>query len=113
MNRIQWLTISVLVLVVLEVLLFECGWMEMGLLQERVTLKYGLDMLGAALTVGLIPWGMRLRQQHALRVTLLGAVIIVNLLIYYLCDSSTTLACSAIGGVAFLLMWPRSKTPEI
>lgn len=105
MKKSQIIIVAVFIIVValLEILLFNISVLPKFIFAEDETLKYALDTAGVIQTLVSIPLGLKVRKRPALCLALFGGVINYGILVYYLTNSATTLACSAIGAVAMLM----------
>ena len=103
-SQVIIVVVFIIVVVLLEILLFNIGVLPKFIFAEDETLKYAFDMAGVIQTLVSIPLGLKVKNRPALCLGLFGGVINYGILVYYLSNSATTLACATIGVVALLIL---------
>lgn len=103
-SQIVIATALIVVVAMLEILVFKIGVYPKFHLAGEEAMKYAFDVAGVVQTLVSIPLGMRLRNRPGVWLALFAGVIHYGILVFFLFNSATTLACAAIGAVALLML---------
>ena len=95
------------------VLLFETGFLPMGLYCGEANVQYVMDIAVVTLTLAGIVLGTKAHNRPKVRLACFSLPLVLALLVYYLLLRPAAPYGAAVTGVAMRLRWPRASTPGI